>query len=358
MSDLIPTGYTLFKQDLEHVASQLESDLKQLREAHIFITGGTGFFGIWLLESLLWANQRLSLNLRLTVLSRHPEHFLSKRADHLRGRKELEFIPGKLTNFEYPTVACTHIIHAATETNIEQSGDWAKRHINTAIFGTRRLLEMVAAHKSEAILITTSGAVYSSTDSILNHLCVEGPEGVNDYASERIVYGQSKRMIEVMTSVEAQHYGYRALIARCFAFVGPYLPIDGNYAIGNFIRDGLAKRDIVIEGDGTPLRSYLYAADLVIWLIRILTCGRSGVPYNTGGDQAVSIRELAQIVAKLSETKVLTKRQPLPDAKPSAYLPSLERSCNDLKLQVFVPLEAAIERTFRWYKLQHASVKK
>jgi len=358
MPDLIPTGYTLFKQDLEHVSSQLESDLNQLREAHIFITGSTGFFGIWLLESLLWANQRFSLNLRLTALSRDPENFLSKRADHLRDRKELEFISGRLTNFGYPSAACTHIIHAASEANIEQSSDWAKRHIDTAIFGTRRLLDMAAMHQSEAILITTSGAVYSSMDSISNHLCVEGPEGVNDYALERIVYGQSKRMMEIMTSVDAQHYGYRALIARCFAFIGPYLPIDSNYAIGNFIRDGLTKSDIIIEGDGTPLRSYLYAADLVIWLIRILTRGSSGMPYNVGGDKSISIRELAQIVAKLSGTKVVTKRRPVTDANPSIYLPSLERSFNELNLQAFVPLEVAIQRTFRWHQMQTASLRK
>lgn len=355
MEHTIPSGHTLFQRDLEHVAAQLQGDLPHLRDAHLFITGGTGFFGIWLLESLLWANEKHALNLRITVLSRSPEKFLEQRAPHLRGRAGLHFVAGSLTDFEAPAEPVSHILHAASETNLEQSGDWAQRHLNAAIDGTRRLLDMAAAHRSQAVLITTSGAVYSPMDSVVDNLCVEGPNGVADYASERIVYGQSKRMMEIMTSVAAQQHGYRALIARCFAFVGPYLALDSNYAIGNFMRDALAGREIVVGGDGTPLRSYLYAADLVVWLIRVLVRGRSGVPYNVGGDEIVSIGELARTVAKVAGTpdSVLIKGTPVPGAKPSAYLPSLERAASELDLQVSIPLEEAIRRTMDWHRARH-----
>ena len=358
MEQTIPSGHTLFQRDLEHIAAQLEGDLAQLRDAHLFITGGTGFFGIWLLESLLWANEKHTLNLRVTVLSRSPEKFLEQRAPHLRGRAGLNFVAGSLTDFDAPADAYSHILHAASETNLDQSGDWAQRHLDGAIDGTRRLLDMAAAHRSEAVLITTSGAVYSPMDSVVDNLCVEGPAGVADYASERIVYGQSKRMMEIITSVAAQQHGYRALIARCFAFVGPYLALDSNYAIGNFIRDALAGREIVVGGDGTPLRSYLYAADLVVWLIRVLTRGRSGVPYNVGGDEIVSIGELARTVAKVAGTpdKVVIKGTPLPGAKPSAYLPSLERAAAELDLQVSIPLEEAIRRTMEWHRARGSKV--
>jgi len=177
---------------------------------------------------------------------------------------------------------------------------------------------------------------------------------LSDYASERTVYGQSKRMMEIMTAVTAQAEGFRALIARCFCFVGPYLPLEGNYAIGNFTRDALAGNEIVVSGDGTPLRSYLYAADLVVWLMTILTRGRSGVPYNVGGKQAVSIAELAHSVANAAQRPdaVRIRALPVPGARPAAYLPSLQRSQQELGLQISVGLDDAIKRTLAWHRLR------
>lgn len=349
---VIPSGFTLFKQDLEQIAAQLDDDWDRLRGAHLFITGGTGFFGIWLLESLLWANETRGLEMRLTVLSRSPQRFLDTRAPHLKDRPSLDFVAGGLTDFEMPRDRCSHVIHAASESNVDQSGSWAQNHLNAALDGTRRLIEMADRHQSEALLITTSGAVYSAMDSVVDNRCVEGPAGLADYASERIVYGQAKRMMEVMTAVAAQQSSFRALIARCFAFVGPYLPLEANYAIGNFIRDALAGREIVVGGDGTPLRSYLYAADLVVWLVRMLSRGRSGVPYNVGGDRAVSIGELAHTVAEAAGTPraVRIKGTPVPGARPSAYLPSLARTQEELGLTVSVPLEEALARTLAWHR--------
>jgi dTDP-glucose 4,6-dehydratase len=184
---VIPNGFTLFQEDLEHVARHLNDDWNRLRGAHLFITGGTGFFGMWLLESLLWANETRELGMRMTVLSRSPERFLAERAPHLKGRTGLSFVAGSLTDFALPTIPCSHIVHAASETNLGQSSDWAQRHLNAVLDGTRRLIDMAAQHSSEALLITTSGAVYSPMDSIVDDRCVEGPAGLADYASERIV---------------------------------------------------------------------------------------------------------------------------------------------------------------------------
>lgn len=346
---------TLLPEDLRHMDAKLSALWPSLRGARLFMTGGTGFFGTWLTETLLAANTKHQLGLTLTILSRDPGRFLRQRAPHLQNNPALHFIQGDLTDFIVPDdVRYSHILHLATETNLQAAPDWAERHLNAVIDGTRRLLDMAARHKTEAVLLTSSGAVYGQADTVLNQRCVESQNHVADYLTEKAVYGQGKRLMETLASMGAQKHGYRALIARCFCFVGPYLPLDGNYAVGNFIRDALANRAIEISGDGTPLRSYLYAADLVIWLLTILVKGQSGRPYNVGGDEAVSIADLAHKVVAVADRKleIHIRQQAVSGATPSAYLPDISRARHELGLDVFVDLTESIRRSMAWYRSQ------
>lgn len=348
-----PPGFSLFQADLEHIAQHVEPLAGALRGAHLFITGGTGFFGIWLLEGLLWASQRHDLNLQVSVLSRSPEGFL-KRAPHLAGHKVLRFVTGSATDFPSDGVRYSHIIHAASETNLERSADWPLRHFRTAMDGTQRLLDMASAHKSEAVLVTTSGAVYLGADIPREDRFFEAQSGIADYLSEKHLYGQVKRTMEIMTCLGASQHGYRGLIARCFAFIGPYLPMEGNYAAGNFLRDALAEKPIVIEGDGTPLRSYMYMADLAAWLLTILVRGGNGTPYNVGGGRAVSIAELANCIANSAGRAgtVTIRKTPMPGARPAAYLPDITRAQQDLGLAIGIDLEESVRRTLAWFRMR------
>jgi dTDP-glucose 4,6-dehydratase len=350
---LIPSGYTVFHEDLESVALALEPQFSDFDGARIFITGGTGFFGIWLLECLLWIIENKNLNLQLFILSRNPNVFLAKRAPHLHDRNGLTFIEGSLTDFKFPDVKLTHIIHAASEPNIEHSENWAQGHIRSSIDGIKNLLELAAMHRIKSMLTITSGAVYSPMDSVIGGLSKEGPSNIDDYHSDRIVYGQSKRMMEVMSAVAARAGSFKATIARCFCFVGPYLALNANYAVGNFIRDALKGDTIVINGDGTPMRSYLYPTDLVVWLMTILNKGESGRPYNVGGDVPISIAELAKLVAAISGNHVEINIKQIPANGPiNYYLPDLTRVFNDLGLSVSIDLKTAIDKTFSWYRGQ------
>lgn len=139
-------------------------------------------------------------------------------------------------------------------------------------------------------------------------------------------------------------------IARCFSFVGPYLPLDIHYAIGNFIRDGLAGGPIHVSGYGTPYRSYLYAADLAIWLWTILFRGIPGEAYNVGSDDAITIRNLAYQVATSFPNlpKVIIANPPVPGRLAERYVPSVKKARESLGLNSWTKLKEALHRTIRW----------
>lgn len=350
-------GYSLFREDLEHMAGGIARSAAALRGARLLITGGTGFFGIWLLEGLLYANDKLGLDLTLCVLSRDPDRFLASTGSHLKGRTGIVWIKGTVQSFDDSAGPFTHILHAASESNPDGAKDWAFRHLNSALHGTQTLIDLAVKHKTKALLVTTSGAVYAHPDKVVDQRFVEGYAGADDYASEKNVYGQAKRTMETMVAVAGRHYGFRSVIARCFAFVGPYLALDSNYAIGNFMRDVMKGQPVVINGDGTPLRSYLYSADLVVWLVRLLAEGADGRAYNVGGEEAVSIGALAHLVNRCGggKSEVVIRQQPTPGSVAHAYLPSTARARDELDLTAAIGLEEAVTRTMAWHRSRAAS---
>lgn len=358
---LIPSGFSLFREDLEHVAARLRQP-ELLRNAHILMTGGSGFVGIWLTETLLWLSRAHDLNLHLTLLSRQPQLFL-QRHPYLREHANLHFIQGDLSHTpELDTLTralrvqpgFTHYIHGAS-LNLDGQAHWAQRHMATDIDGTRCVLG-AAAENQAPVLILSSGGVY--TMPFARHTQGRWGEEIQspaEYQAWQPVYGLGKRVMESLAVAAGEAGGFRTPIARAFAFIAPWLKLNSNFAAGNFIRDALAGKKIVILGDGTPQRSYLYGSDMALWLLQLLLHGRSR-PYNVGGERAVSIAELARISAQTAGLPVdfVEIRGKEPDANPQpAYLPDIELAKQELGLAVHVDIEKAVSSTLEWYKLDN-----
>ena len=217
--------------------------------------------------------------------------------------------------------------------------------------GTRRVLEFAADAGVTRLMLTSSGAVYGPQPPELPHL----PETY--HGAPVTAYGKGKLHAEQLCTEAGSQLGFIALLPRCFAFVGPYLNLNIHFAIGNFIRDCLAGRPIVIQGDGTPLRSYLYAADLAEWLWAILLKGEHARPYNVGSDEAISIRDLSYKVRAYAgtDTPVTIQGAPVPNVPPARYVPSIERARNELGLYPRCPLDEAIRRIFAWQRESRAT---
>jgi dTDP-glucose 4,6-dehydratase len=347
---------TIIAADIARLLARTPSLWEPLRGASLFISGGTGFFGVWLLEAILAANRERSLGCRVAVLSRDPARFAGK-APHLAADPALSFVEGDVRGFRFPDGPITHVIHAATEASASLNADDPQAMFNVCVEGTRRMLALAQEKRSQRFLFTSSGAVYGRQPPELAHV----PEdfcGGPDPLDLRSAYAEGKRAAELLCAIAARSSaaggaGLHVSIARCFAFVGPHLPLDVHFAIGNFIRDCVAGGPIRIGGDGTPYRSYLYAADLAEWLFTILLHGETGRAYNVGSEEAVSIRQLADRVADVAATvwadrgrpEIVMGKQPAPGVVAERYVPNCSRAREELGLAPATSLDDAIRRT-------------
>ncbi|WP_438483690.1 NAD-dependent epimerase/dehydratase family protein [Oleiharenicola lentus] len=320
----------------------------EARGCSVFITGGTGFFGMWLLESFAYINDALGLGMRAVVLSRDPKAFAAK-APHLTSRSDIELIPGDVRSFKFPEGKFAFVVHAATEASVKLNDEAPHEMFDAIVAGTRHVLDFAAQAGVEKFLLTSSGAVYGKQPSSLSHVG-EDYMGAPDTVLSGSAYGEGKRVAEHMCCVHARQHGYETKIARCFAFVGPHLPLDTHFAIGNFIRDAMQGGRIQIGGDGTPTRSYLYASDLTIWLWTLLFRGSTGRAYNVGSGEDLSIKQLAKTVsATLGKHSAVRTAQKIDATRPlSRYVPAVGRALSELDLRMHITLEDGIRKTAAW----------
>lgn len=335
--------------DLELIAANSVGLWNEVRGQHLFVTGGTGFFGCWLLESFCYLNKVLSLDAKATVLTRNPVAFRQK-CPHVALDPAITLVAGDVRSFEFPKGEYRYVIHAATEASAKLASEYPLEMLSTIIRGTERTLEFAVNHGCAKFLFTSSGAVYGKQPPQLTHV-PEDYTGGPDPLDANNVYAEGKRTAELICSIYHKQYGLECKIARCWAFCGPHLPLDQHFAIGNFIGDVLADRPIQIQGDGTPRRSYLYAADLAAWLWTILLRAPVMMPFNVGSARDLSILELAKIVAATLKpsTEISVAQKPGPNNEASRYVPSVERACTVLGLSETVSLESGIRKTADWY---------
>lgn len=339
------------EDDFSQIIRDGAQSFEALKDSHIFLTGGTGFIGTWLLEAIHFSNQTKNANIRVTVLTRNPENFRVKNP-HLAKEKYFEFIAGDIVNLPIKVLMAhgiyTHLIHAATDASADLNENNPLQMFDTVVLGTRQVLDFAVQAKIPRVLYLSSGAVYGQQAPEIQYV----PEqylGAPDCLNPKNTYAEGKRASEMLCAIYAKQFGLDIVVARIFALLGPLLNLDIHFAAGNFIRDALAGKKITVSGDGRPERSYLYPSDLVVWLLGVLTHGDSGQAYNVGSEEAISIAELAKLTSSLLGNhgfEVLC----LSDSgwNPGRYVPSNKKIRDHLGAVQAVSLAQAIERTAYW----------
>ena len=211
-----------------------------------------------------------------------------------------------ISNFRIPKEKIDYIIHLVPHHDVSRVIECAKKH-------------------DALVLFTSSGAVYQDSRGAYGRMKVKNEKAFIDN-------------------------GVRVKIARCYTFAGTGIPLDVGFALGNFINSGLKGENIRIWGNGKAIRTYLYMSDLVEWLFKILIDGTIGKPYDVGGEEQVTILELAEMVREHFTSSKIVIENGRNDRIP-VYVPNLDNAYG-LGCRIKVPLVEAINRTIYYYKEQ------
>jgi len=330
-----------FRSDLDRVVATLAPLWPDLAAKRLFLTGGTGFIGRWLLEALAAADAAHGLGVEVVVLTRDPAS-VAVKTPHLAGR--FRYVAGDVLDLAADGSHYDFVIHAATDASADLNRRDPRRMFDTIVTGTRRALDFAVAAQATRFFFLSSGAVYGAQPWDVTHVA-EDWRGGPDCAEPMNAYAEGKRAAEMLCGIYGRQFDLDVVNARIFALLGPLLSLDIHFAAGNFIRDALAGQTIRVEGAGTAVRSYLYAADLTVWLWTILLQATRGATYNVGSEEAVSIADLAARTAMLLGGTHEILGRPDPGWNPGRYVPATAKIRGELNLAATVGLDEAIRRT-------------
>ncbi len=309
----------------------------------LLVIGGSGFFG----KSILDAFSRNLLDPwhvgKVIVMSRNAKTLLED-APILVG-PNVELFSADITNIEGLPFA-DYVIHAAASTDVRNylsSPEHEKINIQA---GTYHYCDLAKIHHAKSkIVYVSSGAVYGVQPSFLDKIDESFVGNLSEMPPGKLDYAVAKKDAE-KAIVELGCAGLNVSIARCFAFIGSWLPRNQHFAIGNFLDDVLNNRPIVVKATHQVYRSYMYADDLVEWLMTIADHASPDCPtYNVGSDQAIPIGDLAKQLAKHYHLPAVAPA--ISEAKIDRYIPSIKKAKDELGLLLKYSLAESINETIR-----------
>ena len=313
--------------------------------ATLLIIGGTGFFG----KSILDCYKRKLLAPwgidRIVVMSRNSGNFKYNHPELVS--TGVEFFTGDITTIN-SLPSADYVIHAAASSNASlYLGNNAKEKRNI-IKGTLNYCRLASKfHKDSKIVFCSSGAVYGYQPKDVKFLTEDMFFGdVEGLVEAKKSYAYAKRDSEKAIQKLGQE-GLDVSIARCFSFVGKYLPLNQHFAVGNFILNAISGDLINVKSDRLVYRSYMYADDLVEWLMAIAQDSNTNCPiYNVGSEEKVEIRELARVVSSYVATEVVCEYE-CTNRGVDNYIPSTAKVENNLGLRIKHNLQESIKKTFK-----------
>jgi dTDP-glucose 4,6-dehydratase len=299
----------------------------------VLITGVAGFLGSHLADRFL-ADGHDVVGL---------DNFATGSPDniaHLTGNARFTFHEHNVTNFIYVEGPLDGVLHFASPASPRDYLEMPIQTLKVGSLGTHKALGLAKSKRARFLLASTS-EVYGDP---LVHPQPEGYWGNVNPIGPRGVYDEAKRFAEAMTMAYHRFHGVDTRIVRIFNTYGPRMRVRDGRVVSNFIVQALTGEPITVYGEGAQTRSFCYVDDLVDGIVRLFERGGSE-PTNLGNPREFTVRQLADLVVKLTGSTSRIVREPLPEDDPKVRQPDITRARERLGWEAKVELEAGLQRT-------------
>jgi nucleoside-diphosphate-sugar epimerase len=325
------------------------AQLEPLRNSTLLITGGTGFVGLWLSVFAAYLNDRYNFGLEIISTARHAAR-LADKANFLQKRADFRFIPVDIRQFIDIPPNLKWLIHAA---GVPDSRHHASNPIETMsviAHGTERICQLAdRAVDLRAILHFSSALVYGAQPANIAALAETHIGAVNPLNVTNC-YAEAKRFSETLCTAFRTQTRLPVVISRPFTFMGPFQPLDAPWAANNFLYAAMEGQPIKILGSGESLRTYLYGSDMALLALHQLVAGQIGAVYNLGHTEAISLRDLAELIVRQSgraiEIRFNTGGRTVGISR---LVPDMNKSVTEFKFAPAFTIADSVARTLKWY---------
>jgi dTDP-glucose 4,6-dehydratase len=320
---LMQVPQTYPNSDLEQIAISLGPDVYRLKNSKILITGGSGFVGTWLISSLLYLDAKFSLNLRIISNSRTLETYKLKLNQEVINK--IEIIIGNAADLDIGKLDLDFVFYGSTSTTEKSLSLGSSPALHSGALRPENLIRQASRkHRLPTFVHLSSGAVYGPQLQKYEPRKTSEPiEPPTRRISFSEVYQDTKVKTEKMVELSHELGLVTGINARLFAFYGPGLPTNQQFAIGNFMRDALTRdRVIRILGNPNSIRSYMHASELTYCLIKLAVDQKPG-KFNVGAPNGDSILNWANRVAGILGSKISVETV---NSQISFYVPNMEET--------------------------------